>query len=997
MVWLYQCLYSHVPESLWADLQTSTETLLTVLDDEQQSRLQRLFESKPEMAVQLAKAMVGSQYVLEACCRDPSLLFHWLLADVAHTPLSALRIIDLVESVTDECTDIDELSAILRRVRRQLMVGILWRDFNRLSSCDETCQSMTTMAEVCLQVAIDFHYRELSATHGVPIGGLSGAPQPLLVIGMGKLGGAELNVSSDIDLIFAYPESGQTDHPKRPLDNSTFFTRLGQRLIKTLSAQTEDGFVFRVDMRLRPYGQSGGLVSSFAALEDYYHTQGRDWERFAMIKARIVAIAQSSSESPPQMLDSKREAIAQLEAILRPFAYRKYIDFSAIDALRRLKLLINQEVRRKGMLDDVKLGPGGIREIEFIAQSFQLIRGGRDPRLQDRSLLAVLGHLEHLGYLSAEIVDSLSVAYRFLRDTEHGIQGYNDQQTQQLPNASDECERLAWVMGYPHWDAFWDDFQRHREQVNQQFQAVVADPQEERPDSDTQPMWTALWQGSFHDEEDFLTEQGFAQPSAVMTQLQDLHSSRSVLAMSATARERLDLLMPQMLEVVAAAASRGNSPDATLPLMLGWLEKVLGRTAYLVLLLENPAVLLRLTQLCESSSWIAQQLAQTPSLLDELIDVNTLYAPPAKDELQDELRQQLLRLNPDDLETHMEVLRYFKLIHSLRVAASEVMGHLPLMKVSDYLTCIAEVILAEVLQLAWQQLVSRHGAPNGDKSPNFIVVAYGKLGGIELGYNSDLDLVFIYDTEAQGMTEGDKPIDNQTFYTRLGQKIIHILNTRTLSGQLYDVDMRLRPSGNSGLLVSSLRAFERYQLNDAWTWEHQALVRARVVTGAESLAGAFAKVRQQVLSQHRALDVLQQEVVEMREKMRTHLGSKEPKSHDDEVNSPQFHLKQDAGGIVDIEFMVQYAVLAWAQQQPSLVKYTDNIRILECLSVAGFISPANEQILIDAYKAYRIAGHRLALQHRSTVVEADLFAQERQQVTAIWQQLFNATVGETPR
>jgi len=1012
----------NLPSCLQVEGESVSTCLSGALTLQENDRLLDILSGAPTLALQLVRTLVGSEYVLESCCRDPKLLFDWLLSEVSHVPLSASVVVDMTARSCGDCESVDTLDAALRQLRRRLMVAIIWRDVNRLSDFAEVCQSMTAMAEACIQQSVDFHYRELCRQQGTPIGSISGEPQQLLVLGMGKLGGGELNLSSDIDLIFAFPEAGETNHARRPIDNQAFFIRLGQRVIKTLNDVTVDGFVFRVDMRLRPYGQSGALVSSFASLENYYQTQGRDWERFAAIKARVVTC--SSLPDIGQSLRLEQDAIAALDDILQPFTYRKYTDFSVIESLRKLKAMIVQEVRRKGMEANVKLGAGGIRELEFITQAFQLVSGGREIALQERHWLLVLEQLRIQGVFDQSITDQLRQAYIFLRQTEHGIQAYQDQQTQQLPDSSKEQAILAWVMGFDG-DNNWQDFstclKQHRDGVSEQFQLVIAEPDDVTAHvlSDEAAMWLSLWlechdnsSGKIKEPSDgtvssdefivFLQEKGYIQPASIIQAITQLRDSWAVKQLSSQRRESLDTLMPQLL----VTATQLTQPDITALRLLTWLGKIVGRSSYITLLVENPQALTHLATLFQGSIWVAELMARMPALLDEMLDMVNLYTLPTKTELRNELRVRLLRTDIDDVEHIMEVLRYFKLCHSLRVAASELSGRLPLMKVSDYLTWIAEVVLEQVLSLAWQQLSVKHGAPpyedtNSDTSmpaicpaqSGFIIAAYGKMGGVELSYSSDLDLVFIYKAGAQTMTDGAKPLDAQTFYIRLGQKIIHILNTRTLSGPLYEVDMRLRPSGNSGLLATSIQAFLRYQNEEAWTWEHQALVRARPIVGDTGLMDEFVQLRREVLERPREHIALRSAVIEMREKMREHLSAEfgagsraaqtarynaSRQSADDQSHQKKtlFHLKQDVGGIVDIEFMVQYAVLVWACKHPALAEYTDNIRILECLQAAAadedidFLALAPDQTskLINIYQSYRAVVHRLALQGQSSVI-----------------------------
>ncbi|MEB0079236.1 bifunctional [glutamate--ammonia ligase]-adenylyl-L-tyrosine phosphorylase/[glutamate--ammonia-ligase] adenylyltransferase [Pseudomonas sp. CCI3.2] len=873
----------------------------------------------------------------------------------------------------------DDLGRLLRRQRTRHQVRIVWRDLTRQADLIETCRDLSDMADACIDLAYQWLYLRHCQQLGTPMGRRSGEPQQMVILGMGKLGAVELNLSSDIDLIFGYPEGGETQGVKRPIDNQEFFIRLGQRLIKALDPITVDGFVFRVDMRLRPYGSSGALVLSFNALEQYYQDQGRDWERYAMIKARVVGGDQLAG--------------AQLLDLLRPFVYRRYLDFSAIEALRTMKQLIHQEVRRKGMADNIKLGSGGIREVEFIAQAFQLIHGGRDLSLQQRPLLKVLNTLEGQGYLPPAVISELREGYEFLRYTEHAIQAIADRQTQMLPDGEADQARIAFMLGFADWASFHERLMYWRGRVAWHFRGVISDPDEEEGGEDNEMVvggeWLPLWDDS-QDEEAAcrqLEEGGFADAANALKRLSGLRNSPQLRAMQRLGRERLDAFIPRLL----AQTVEHSNPDLVLERVLPLIEAVARRSAYLVLLTENPGALRRLLTLCAASPWIAEQIARFPLLLDELLNEDRLFSPPLAPELGAELRERLTRIPEDDLEQQMEALRHFKLAHSLRVAASEISGHLPLMKVSDYLTWLAEAILEQVLALACRHTVAKHGTPKRSDGtlcdPGFVIVGYGKVGGIELGHGSDLDLVFIHDGDPQAETDGAKPIDSAQFFTRLGQRIIHLLTAQTNSGQLYEVDMRLRPSGASGLLVSSLGAFDRYQRNEAWTWEHQALVRARVLVGSHAVGAAFEAVRAAIVGRERDLPALRTDVSEMRAKMRGTLGSKATAAgtaaNAFEATAP-FDLKQDAGGIVDIEFMVQYAALAWSWEYPQLLRYTDNIRILEGLEQAGLILGADADLLREAYKAYRAAAHRQALQKQAGVVGGDQFHAERREVLRIW-------------
>lgn len=936
--------------------------------------LERQQGADPAFATQLRWVWGCSEFVSEACVVQPELLKELAASGDLQRSYATRELRARVHTALTAVEDEDTLLQVLRTLRRREMVRIVWRDFTRMATMEQTTAAVTDLADSVIDVTLSWLYERLCQQRGTPVGYESGQPQKMVVLGMGKQGAHELNISSDVDLIFAFPQAGQTEGSGRPISNQEFFNRLGQQLIKALDARTADGFVFRVDMRLRPYGQSGALVLSFDAMEEYYQNQGRDWERYAMIKARVVA--------------GDVAAGRRLMEMLRPFVYRRYIDFSAIESLRDMKSMIRREVALKGLDHDVKRGAGGIREVEFIAQAFQLIRGGKDHRFQQQQLRSVLALIGREGLLSEETAERLYHAYRFLRDVEHALQGWRDQQTHSLPSDETGRLRVAWLMGFDGWAECAAALQHHRTLVAAVFADVVT-PLEE-PDREDETFAVTVW--SDRDSETqlaALSQLGYSAPKGVLAQLDTLRTGSDYATLSGEARKRLDRLMPPLL---LECAGYDNDTE-TLERVLGLVRAVLRRSAYLLLLAENPPALHQLVTLCSRSIWLAEQLRFYPALLDELLDTRTLYTPATPEQLRDELSARLHAVPADDLEGQMDVLRYFKLSHRLRAAACELIEVLPLMKVSDHLTWLAEVIVAQVVELAWAQMRQRHGQPGGD-SRDFIVVGYGKLGGIELAHGSDLDLVFIHNADPALFSDGERPLDNASYFARLAQKIIHILTARTAMGELYEVDARLRPSGNAGMLVISLSAFERYQQADAWTWEHQALVRARPVAGSPALATAFETVRHRILCQPRDRCALRRDVSDMRARMREHLASR--------TDTDPFQLKQDAGGIVDIEFMVQFAVLAWAHEWPILTRWSDNIRILETLSAEGVLSEergfsvGTAERLIEVYKAYRAAAHRLQLQHLPATVEADEFVEERTFVSRCWQQLLGADSQQYP-
>ena len=931
-----------------------------------------------EVAEILPKVWACSEFVMHACVRFPEMFMELATSgDLQKSyPDDHYKQSIVVELKQD---DENALSQQLRLFRRREMLRIVWRDIAGWAELMETTGDLSFMAEACIDYALSSLYQWQCHNLGTPVNE-EGVHQQLVVLGMGKLGAWELNVSSDIDLIFAYPEDGEVKGGPKELTNSEFFSRLGKKLIQSLDQQTADGFVFRVDMRLRPFGAGGPLVSSFNSFENYYLVHGRSWERYAMVKVRVVAGDYEQGE--------------ELLSMIRPFVYRRYLDFGAYESLRELKAMIKQEVQRKGMKNNVKLGGGGIREVEFIAQVFQLIRGGRDSDLQERRVLKVLDSLAEKNLLPDYVIQELKEAYVFLRNTEHRIQEYQDRQTHNLPDDELGQARLALGMGFADWPSFLEKLNQHREIVEAHFEQVFVAPQTEESktpaDSEQQSEFMqleAIWYNKLDQEHalELLSQKGFSDSAAALKKLKTLHKSRQYASLSRQGQTRFDRLMPLLL----GALQQVENIDITFDRILSLLTNVARRSVYLALLLENPMVLSQLIKLCSASPWIARYLQQLPILLDELMDARSLYQPPEKAELEADIRHRLSQVDSDDVERGMDALRHFKQSNVLRVAAADIADALPLMKVSDHLSWIAEVILDEALEQAWRHLVSRHGRPvcklqEGEGSlcdKGFAIIGYGKLGGYELGYGSDLDMVFLHGGESNNLMtlgdeeKGEKPIAVPVFFARLGQRIIHLLSSHTSAGILYEADMRLRPDGASGLLVSNLKSYRDYQMKKAWLWEHQALVRARVVAGDPQIAEQFIEIRREVLSQQRDKGVLRQEVLDMRNRMRKEL-SKEKKG--------QFDLKQGAGGIVDIEFMVQYGVLAWAHEKPDLLEYTDNIRLLQGLASAGLMAADEVEVLSDAYRTFRARLHKMALQEQPGLVDAEEYTELSTAVRQIW-------------
>ncbi|MDP2534482.1 bifunctional [glutamate--ammonia ligase]-adenylyl-L-tyrosine phosphorylase/[glutamate--ammonia-ligase] adenylyltransferase [Alteromonas stellipolaris] len=914
-----------------------------------------------------------SLFFAETCLQHPEWVGAMLIESIPDEPHTFYNyaVAQKLENVKSE----DELLIVLRQCRHFYMAAITYRDGLNKQTITQSLVQVSALADVLITSAYQWLYTMLSDKHGVPCG--EDGPIHMYIMGMGKLGGRELNFSSDIDLIFAYSEKGMTNGEKKPIENQKFFTRLAQKLIQALNKITTDGQVYRVDMRLRPFGESGPLVMHFDAMEDYYQEQGRHWERFAMVKARVIN-------------DDNSENVAALNAILTPFTFRRYLDFTTIDALRSMKHLIATEIRRRRLSNNIKLGAGGIREVEFFAQSFQLIHGGREPELQSKSLLTTLDKLAEFEIVETDVTEQLRTDYLFLRKTEHTLQQCQDRQTQTLPDSEWEKNALIAVLGFSSYDEFMAKLQNTMSRIHGHFNELVEEAQDTHTSEDT--LFDACrdaWQLSLDKEEFSTTLTPFIsveEAQGICTQLQEFKTNQRGYRMGQKGEDTLNKLIPEILCVlIKFDPSKANN---VLKRIFGVIDAITGRTTYLDLLLENPNVLQQLVKLCDRSEWIANEIKRFPLLLDELLtplylqqqnsDITT-----SKYEYAQELRQTMLRVEHDDVELAMDTWRQFKLCQQLRIAASDISGSLPIANVSDKLTVLAEVLLEHVIEAAWHQVSARFGVPRhlNDGELGFAVIGYGKLGGYELGYGSDLDLVFLHNAPRQSTTDGAKSIEAQQFYIKLAQRIMHLLNTKTLFGQLYETDLRLRPSGNAGLLCCHIDGFERYQQEEAWTWEHQALVRARGICGDISLLSAFNTVRHNILSIHRDQPTLSTEVSEMRAKMRKHLLS---------ASNQKVDLKQCVGGIADIEFMTQYWVLAHANKIESLTEFSDNLRLLDATHNAGIIDEKQSHALQQAYLALREQYHHLTLADTKYAEQTEHLSQMRETVSEYWRALFGS-------
>jgi glutamate-ammonia-ligase adenylyltransferase len=939
----------------------------------------RLDSLPPAVRDSLPVVFAASDFVAQACTRDtdllPDLTGRFDLTRRSAPGEHAAR----APAVSG--SDAEMLSA-LRRWRRREMVRIAWRALAEWAEVEETLADLSDFADAAIRVALEHARQALTARYGEPRSA-SGAVQPLVIIAMGKLGGHELNFSSDVDLVLLFPEHGDTDGP-RPIANEEFFTRLGQGLIRLLETATHDGFTLRVDMRLRPFGDSGPLVTSFASLEDYLSLQGRDWERYAYVKARPVTAA---------------ERYAEIRAsALGPFVYRRYLDYGVFESLREMKALIEREVERRELAGHIKLGPGGIREIEFVVQAFQLIRGGRDRRLQTTSLLQALATLGELQLMPGAAAVELRAAYLYLRRLENTLQMLSDGQTHQLPVDDLSRERIALAMGASSWRTLLAELGRHQACVSGHFDRFIFGGGGRGGTTVTIDLGR-LWEDGAESAvlAESLGRAGFVEPGEAAQMLLALRASALVRKLDEPGRRRLQALLPPLLADIGAAGLAGPDQLAVLRRIVSILEATGKRSAYFALLRENQPARSRLVEICRHGEFLVRQIASYPLLLDELVDERLLSELPGRAALARELQAAMQQLQDEDPERQVEALCHFQRAAVFRIAVADLTGRLPVMRVSDRLTEIAELIVERAMELAWRQITAQFGVPHcgegAERRPvSICAVGYGKLGGLELGYASDLDLVFLHDSRGERQetdhadpadpadpgAPGARSIENALFFVRLTQRLVHLLTMHSAAGRLYEVDVRLRPSGKGGMLVTQIDAFGEYQRREAWTWEHQALLHARAVAGAPALCADFERARLDVLRHAVRRESLREEVRSMRERMRRELS----KGGDGRLD-----LKQDAGGIADIEFLAQYWALKWARDYPPVAMFSDTIRQLESVASADLVRQATVDVLTAAYRAYRTRTHHLSLAGEAALVSAGEFVAERAAVNAIWDEV----------
>ncbi|HEY1141735.1 MAG TPA: bifunctional [glutamate--ammonia ligase]-adenylyl-L-tyrosine phosphorylase/[glutamate--ammonia-ligase] adenylyltransferase [Lysobacter sp.] len=889
--------------------------------------LQRLRTALPSSAdalsnetnvTRLQRVAIASDFAIDTLVRQPELLPR-LLADAAPLPPPILTAENRVD-----------WPALLRRYRTAESTRLVCRDVLGLDDVGDTLAGATALAETCLQVALQALEIDFAQRHGV-VRDREGHAQRMVVFGLGKLGGGELNFSSDVDLVYAYECEGESDGP-RPLAAETYYARLGQQLAKLLDEATADGFCHRVDLRLRPYGNVGRVAWSFGAMEQYFQHEGRDWERYAWQKGRPVAGDIAAGE---RFLET-----------LRPFVYRRYLDYGALDGLRTMKAAISAEVARKELADDIKRGPGGIREIEFLVQALQLIRGGREPQLRERRLLPAMQALVESGHMTAEAGAALAGAYRFLRRLENRLQMLADAQTHALPEHNSDRERIASALNFADWNALREALDVHRARVTAEFDALLAPRGKAQAPDALDAYWRALPDAGAADA---LRDAGFIEAEQADGLLRDLARSPGVKNLSDSTRARLDRVLPALLQ----AAAVSQQPMLALRRLLALLQNILRRSAYLALLDEQPAALQRLVDVVSRSALLAERLAAYPLLLDELLDARVAGSLPDRRALLAACEA----VSGDDAETVLQDLNEVRQALSFRIAMAVRDRRQPAADSARQLAWLADGVVARVLALAQHEVASAHGVIEGAR---FAVLGYGSLGGEELGFGSDLDLVFLYDAprqdgEGEVHSNGARPLDATRWFARLAQKIVALLGAVTAAGRLFDIDVRLRPDGAKGLLVSSLASFSEYQRERAWTWEHQALVRARFVAGDAALHADFERVRGDTLARPRDPERVREDVVAMRRRMRAEL---------DRTDAAMFDLKQGEGGLVDLEFLLQALVLEYAQSQRELLGPRNTPGLVEAMRRANIFDTNTEAALMAAHATLLARGLDCTLDRR---------------------------------
>ena len=869
-----------------------------------------------------------------------------------------------LKALQEQCLDIPSALRILRQL---VMHRLIKLDCEQQAPLATVTRAVTDLAELALDVALQNAYQELDERYGQPFVLASATRAQMWVLGMGKLGARELNVSSDIDLIYVYDEDGETagnSEGRNRISNHEYFCKAVKLVSELIGNTTEHGFVFRVDLALRPNGNSGPAAVSLSALEEYLQVQGREWERFAWLKSRVVA----------PTTDVQNGTANAMRAVVLPFVFRKYLDYNVFESLRSLHQKIRQESARRSAgrperANDVKLSRGGIREIEFTVQLLQVVRGGQFPELRKRPTLKALQCVARAGLMSNATAQALSVAYEFLRRVEHRIQYLDDQQTHVLPTDDADLNWIASTMGYDSSGAFLIDLDAHREFVANEFDNLLRGAESQNTSKSTHcKSCSGQQQKHAHTHADQSSNNGTTpELTAFRNRINDWLNHPRVLGLRDESRLRLDRLLQrtqlwlQESRVTELAALRS----------IDFIEPLLRRESYLALLWERPFVHERLLKLLGSAKWSARYLLQHPGVIDELASQTwaTERFNAADFERDLDLRiQSLQRTGEDDVETLLNLLRRAHHAELFRTLARDIEGQLSVEQVADDLSALADAVLRTTISWCWQRLKNKHR-----ESPQIAVIGYGKLGGKELGYGSDLDIVFVYDDDDERSGE---------IYSGFVRKLITWLDTKTAEGDLFEIDTALRPNGGSGLLVTSMSAFADYQenrgSNTAWTWEHQAMTRARFVAGYEPLRQQFDTVRKNVISAKRDLMALKTEILAMRDRLKN--------AH--AVKAGLFDVKHSAGGMLDAEFAVQYLVLAYSALHPSLQDNVGNIALLQRAESVGLLPAGVGEAAAQSYRQLRHVQHMARLDEATTQLPDTELQNERQAMTALWEFVF---------
>jgi len=944
-----------------ADFEPNIQELLAAYWQQfQKSHPNYIASLSKEVMIKLSTFWASSEFIFNASLQDPTLINIY----TKQNPKLGLKqlILELENNLLD-VTSLEQINQQICRFKLEKSAIIAWQQIINKKDLKIILAWTSQLADAILKVALDKCYIQLSQRYGYPVLEHQ-VKMPLYVVALGKLGGNELNFSSDLDIIFVYVKNGIIKNNKKELTHQEFFTKLVQLILQMLHPNNPHNRVYRIDLRLRPYGKSGPLVSSYSALEKYYQEQGRDWERYALVKARIINQDKNAKE---------------IAALLNAFVYRKYLDYSAFNALRDMKSMIKEQSKESSLHADIKRGEGGIREIEFIAQAFQIIKGGRLPALKTSSLLMALKACQQENILSKASIAKLKSAYLFLRELENCLQILNDKQIHHLPDDNLEQKRVTVSMSVKNWQLICSQLKSHQKDVAQIFKETITPTSKKETTIDL--LVADLTEKQI---KDYFNSLGLNEVNELYETLMSLKSYIYTREATPIARKRMALLLPNILTRLA----KEKSPNRIFKKLLPLLTAISLRSAYLVLLLENPNTLVWLIQLAKRGGWFIERIAQFPILLDELLDLQIANEQLTETALQKQLRQRAASIATDDIEQQMLVLREFKLKTELLIAIQQINQMLSAEAISQLLTILAEAIIQQVFSWTWQQVTQKYGKivdANCEEQSHCIIVSYGNLGAYSMNYQSDLDLILVFDVPQEKMTDGHKSISAMEFYAKLFQRMLTMLGTQTTSGVLYETDTRLRPSGNQGLVVVTLAGFKTYQLEKAWTYEHQALIRARPVAGDYKIYSKFQSLRSNVLSIDLDSNKIKHDILNMAQRLR---ADARQLSHESKFKINTKSFKNCAGSITDIDFMVQYTVLIYAKKYPLLLKSTKTTDIVRTLGEYQLWSVTMAEQVVDIYEFYQECLQQVALIGILSEAISKKIAVCQRQIIEYWQQLF---------